>query len=548
MYKRLRLNITLLILLISLTPFLLLGVIISNEFSFVFRNNLEDQIMYRARVQANAVDLYIRDHAAILSAMADLHTMDSLLEGDAMARVLRIINTRSGGFVDLGLIDENGQHLAYVGPYNLKGLNYFRQPWFAETMSKGLYISDVYMGYRQVPHYIIAVRRQEENRAWILRSTIDSDAFNLFIREARVGKTGDAFIINREGLYQSEPRFEGEILGDSGMDASLFGEGTVIEKKIREDQTILMAGSWLNSKDWLLVISKDAAEGMGAFFRTRNAQWLYMAIGVFAVVLATIFTTHLSVRRLEKTYQRRGELDAKLVQADKLAALGKMAAGIAHEINNPLAVISEKTGWMEDLLEEEEFRGSPNYQEYKTSLGKIMLHVERARKIIHQMLNYARKMEPHLEDVNVNDVVGQTVSFLENMARLNNIRIETDLKPGLPMIAGDQAKLQQVFLNLINNAMEAIGKDGHVQVRTGSSDEHITVDIRDDGPGIPKALQGKIFDPFFSTKQAGTGAGLGLWICFDIVQNMGGTIRLESEEGKGSTFSVSLPVVPPRRK
>jgi two-component system NtrC family sensor kinase len=547
-YRRFRLNIILLTLLISLIPFFLLGGILSYEFSFMFRNGLEEQIKYRARVQANAVDLYLKGRAAILSGMADLHSFNSLVEGGELARILQIINIRAGGFVDLGVIDDKGQHLAYVGPYNLQGLNYYQQPWFAEVMSKGLYISDVYMGYRQIPHYIIAVRRQENHRVWILRATIDSDAFNLFVREAKVGKTGDAFLINREGVFQTKPRFEGEILGDSGLNPSLFGEGTVTETKLGDGRTILFAGSWLKNKDWLLVITQDAAEGMGAFFKTRNAQRLYMLIGCCAIVLITVFTTHLSVRRLEKSYQRRGELDAKLIQADKLAALGKMAAGIAHEINNPLAVIGEKTGWMEDLLEEEAFRESPNYQEYKTSLQKITLHVERARKIIHQMLNYARKMEPHQEDVDVNDVVSQTVSFLDHMARLNNIRIETDLQPGLPMIAGDQAKLQQVFLNLINNAMDAIGKDGQVQVRTGSRNAHITVDIQDNGPGIPKALQGKIFDPFFSTKQTGKGTGLGLWICFDIVQNMGGTIRLESTEGKGSTFSVALPIVPPQKK
>ena len=548
MYRRLRLNIILLILLISLTPFLLLGGIISHEYAFMFRNGLEKQIKYRARVQANSVDLYLKGRAAILSGMADLHTMNSLVEEEGLARLLEIINIRSGGFVDLGVIDDKGEHLAYVGPYNLQGLNYYNQDWFAEVMSKGFYISDVYMGYRKIPHYIIAVRRRENQHAWILRATIDSDAFNLFVREAKVGETGDAFIINREGRFQTQPRFHGAILGESGLNPSLFGEGTVIDRRTEDDKTILLAGSWLKNTDWLLVITQDAAEGMSAFLKTRNAQRIYMGIGCCAILLVTIFTTHLSVRRLEKTYQRRGEFNAKLLQADKLAALGKMAAGIAHEVNNPLAVIGEKAGWMEDLLEEEEFRGSPNYQEYKTSLEKISLHVERARKIIYNMLSYARKMEPHLEDINVNDVVNQTVTFLDNLARINNIKLETDLQPELPIIAGDQAKLQQVFLNLINNAMDAIGKDGRVQVRTGNENAHITVDIRDDGPGIPKAMQRKIFDPFFTTKQTGKGTGLGLWICFDIIQNMGGTIRLESAEGEGSTFSVALPIVPPQKK
>lgn len=226
MYKRLRLNMIFLILLISLTPFLLLGGIVSYEFSFMARNGREEQIKYRARVQANTVDLYLKGCAAILSGMADLHTVDSLVEGEGLAGLLRIINHRSGGFVDLGVIDDKGQHLAYVGPYNLQGLDYYHQGWFAEAMGKGLYISEVYMGFRKVPHhYIIAVRRQENERAWILRATIDSDAFNLFVREAKVGKTGDAFIVNREGLFQTKPRFGGEILAESGLDPSLFGEG-----------------------------------------------------------------------------------------------------------------------------------------------------------------------------------------------------------------------------------------------------------------------------------------------------------------------------------
>jgi two-component system NtrC family sensor kinase len=217
-----------------------------------------------------------------------------------------------------------------------------------------------------------------------------------------------------------------------------------------------------------------------------------------------------------------------------------MAAGIAHEINNPLAVINENAGWMQDLLEEEEFRNSPNFEEYRSSLQKISTHVERARKIIFNMLSYARKMEPRLESVDVNEVVEQTVEFVGNVARINNVKIQTELDPHIPVIACDQAKLQQVFLNIINNAIEATGENGLVQITTRLKDSHIVIDIADNGPGISREMRNKIFDPFFSTKKQEKGSGLGLWICFNILEHMGGTISVDSEEGKGAIFTIRL--------
>ena len=203
---------------------------------------------------------------------------------------------------------------------------------------------------------------------------------------------------------------------------------------------------------------------------------------------------------------------------------------------------------MEDLLLEEEFQGSSNYEEFKVSIRKIEEHVERARKVVHNMLGYARKMEPHLEDVDINDTINQTISLLENYARNNNIDIQTDLSSRLPIIASDQAQLQQVFLNLISNAIDAIGKDGLIEIYSRISGALVTVSIIDDGPGIPEDQQKRIFDPFFTTKEAGKGTGLGLWVSYSIIEKLGGKISLKSEVGKGTVFTVEIPIKTPEKK
>ena len=551
LYKNLRLKLIVITLTVSIAPLILLGSTIYYQFGKLYKERIEDQVRHLARSQSNAVDVFLRERTTILAMIVETQSFENLSNQENLSRLFWQINQRAEGLglVDLGVIDRNGNQLAYAGPYNLKGLNYYQQPWFDEVLRRGKFISDVFMGFRQVPHVIIAVKGACDNDCWILRATIDSEIFNRLVRSAQVGTSGDAYIVNREGVFQTSPRFDGTILGQSGIDTQRFGEGTtVVERKKDSTDTRYIGGSWLKDGEWMLVISQIAGQERGWLVKARNTETLIIVTGCLAIFLAIVLISHTLVKHLEETDKKMNELNAQLIQQDKLAALGKMAAGIAHEINNPLAVIGEKAGWMEDLLAEEEFQDSDNFKEFAASIKKIEEHVDRARKITHSMLGFARRMEPRLDDVEVNRVLDQTIDILSNHARINDINIHKHFTDRLPVIASDQSQLQQVFMNLINNAIDAIGSDGTIDITTQLNQDEIDVIIHDDGPGIDEANQKKIFDPFFTTKHAGKGTGLGLSISYSIIEKMGGRITVKSQEGSGTEFRVSLPVVLPEKK
>jgi PAS domain S-box-containing protein len=236
------------------------------------------------------------------------------------------------------------------------------------------------------------------------------------------------------------------------------------------------------------------------------------------------------------------ESEQLLLQAHKMEAIGRLAAGVAHEINNPLAVINEKAGLIKDILELS-LNVEQNKGKFINLLNGIFDNVNRCRTITHRLLGFSRRLEVSYEILDLNVVVKEVMEFLEKEILYRNIRLELNLREGLPKIVSDKGQLQQVLLNIVNNAVDAVEKGGLIEIYTDIKDENtVSVSVRDTGLGIPKEILARIFEPFFTTKEKGKGTGLGLSISYGIVQKLGGTILVQSEVNKGTTFTVELPL------
>ena len=528
----------------SLIPLIALGVTMYSMFASAYNAKVQENMATLAENKRQGIDLFLREQVSQLRTMAHSHSIEDLSSPGKLEGILTTMQLSSRTFIDLGLINEDGVHVSYSGPYNLSQANYVNERWFNQVMVRKVYVSDVFEGFRGFPHLIIAVTKQEKGKVWILRATIDSDIFDSLVRRLQLGDLGDAYLVNRAGELQTRPRF-----GNKSRDiyASFLGtpfSGARIKDFESGDKKIFVGGVWLEQKEWLLVIEEDLRGELQPLFTTQAATWGVMGTGIAVIILGTLLITRMIVAQQERVGREQAQLNEELIQSSKMAALGKLAAGVAHEVNNPLAVIREKAGWMRDLLEEEDVAASPNFQEFQDAVDKIEQHVERAGGVVHRMLGFARRMEPVCNDIFLNDVIRQTATFLDNEVRFRNIEMVWKLDPELPTVQSDASQIQQVILNLFNNAIDAIDRNGHIVVSTGydAVAGMVRIGIRDDGPGMDKDMQGRVFDPFFTTKKLGEGTGLGLSISYSIISKLGGSLRFESEVGQGSEFTILLPV------
>lgn len=540
-YQLLRRKIVFLMAMVTLLPLLSMAWI--NYFEHQNTMSVEIQAPLRVLVgkAKHSFELFLAERTSAVSFIASAYTFDELADDQELSRIFQVMRREFSGFVDLGLIDAAGNQLSYSGPYDLKGRNYAEQEWFQQVQFKGTYVSDVFLGFRKYPHVVIAVRHTtEQGQAWILRATLDTMHFDRIISAMGLEPGSDAFLVNRHGILQTESRQYGHVLDKLPFTLPPTNfESNVQTMHDDHGRTVFLASAFVAGTDFALVGIKPKPTAFSTWYTVRADLLLIFITGVLAIFFAVYRLTSVLINRLQESDEQRLGAIHQMEHSQKLSSIGRLAAGVAHEVNNPLAIINEKAGLMRDILQiRPDF---PDKDKFSKQIEAILRSVERCRGITHRMLGFAKRMDVKIEVLDINTVLEETLGFLEREAQYRNVELRRELAQDLPSIPTDHGQIQQVVLNILNNALAAVPDGGQITLTSWNVDEQfIGISVEDNGCGMSEETCKHMFEPFFTTKKE-KGTGLGMSITYGIVKRLGGDIRVKSTLNQGTTVTILLP-------
>ncbi len=535
-YRRILLVAVLSVSLVAITPLLIMTGVNYYQYEQAFR---EEQTRPMVRFVANgrlALEAFLEERAAAMRFVARDRSHEELSDSVTLSTILEDMKASFGGFTDLGVLDAGGTQLSYAGPYQLEGRNYRDYPWFQEVTRQGTYVSEVFLGYRDFPHFVLALYREMgRGDGFVLRATVDTEYINRLVGGFLAQPGGDVFLVNEDGILQTPSRSYGGVLERARIPSLPYSPQAEV---LEVDGRLVAYDQVRGSPFTLVMVSPEGALRSGGPALRRNLL-VFLGVSVLLILGVVISGSTWMVGRAREADLARAAAYHKMEYQNKMAALGRLSAGVAHEINNPVAIITEKAGLLKDLLLLSETL--PPKERMVDLVDSVLRSADRCGGITHRLLGFAKHMQVQTETIEPEQLLREVLGFLEKEAAYRDIKIEFDFPEDPPTIVSDRGQLQQVFLNIINNAFAAVDNGGRIQIGIIEVEgDAVAVWIQDDGVGIPEEHLAHIFDPFFSTKK-GAGTGLGLSITYGIVQKLGGEISVQSEVGVGTRFIVTLP-------
>ncbi|MFH1129776.1 MAG: ATP-binding protein [Pseudomonadota bacterium] len=542
-YHRLWVSFVISTCLVSLIPLIIMGAVNYYQYHKEFSEEMRQGISFLTSNAQRTLRFFLDERVSALNFIVHDKTFEELCNQEELTRIYRNLKSNHDDIVDVGVIDASGRQHSYVGPYGLKDKVYKNQDWFQEALLRGRSISDVFMGYRKVPHFAIAVRNVSAvGQAYILRATLNANILETIIGSDKTRRSVDGFILNHNGVLQTPSEIYGKILEQTSMKFSPPSVETKVVREVDDDGSVRVIGvAIVDDSPFVCAFVDQQRTLYRSWFALRNKLFWFLGISIVVIVVVILIGATYAINRIREADDKRLSILHKIEYTTKMASIGRLASGVAHEINNPLAIISEKAGLLKDILslDSQKF---PNQEKFEKTVDSILNSVDRGAQITQRLLRFAKQIDVRNEPINLVNLVEEVLGFMGKESVYRNLQISIEAEGGIPVIESDKGRLQQVFLNIINNAFGAVSDGGKINIFvTKKGDHHVSVTIKDNGVGIPKEHLSSIFEPFFTTKEK-HGTGLGLSITYGLLEKLGGKITVDSQEGEWTEFTVLLPV------
>jgi len=544
-YRRLLYISVLSVSLVAIIPLVVMTAVNYHQYQDAFHAESLRPVASFTQIAKVSLEAFLSERVSALSLASRTESPADLRDPEKLGTLLERMKRSFGGFIDLGLVDETGRQVSYAGPYDLQGRSYSEQDWFHEVGLRGVYISDVFLGYRHLPHFVIAVSfDSHEASGYVLRATIDADTIVRQIGALTMDPSDDAFLINARGVLQTPSRFHGKALEPCPLPVPpMSTHPDILESRDQDGGALIIGYAYIERSPFILMLLRRPGSLQAGWLRLRRNLLVFLAISI-ALILAVVYGgSRYMVNRTRNADVRRAVMYHEMEYTNKMAAIGRLAAGVAHEINNPLAIIGEKAGLHKDLLSLSD--ELPPKEKMIALVDSVLESVNRCGAITHRLLGFAKHMHTEREAIDLHLLLRGVLGFLEREAGYRNLDVTFHVDENVPTVESDRGQLQQVFVNIVNNAFAAVDDGGKIDISITNFDaDHVSVDVCDNGVGITEDDLKHIFEPFFTTRK-GAGTGLGLSITYGIIDKLGGRIEVSSKRGMGSCFTVILPVRPP---
>ncbi len=511
---------------------------------------IESELVLRISQQVSnswrSVSLFLTERRSVLDFVAHDHSLETLREPARLSAILDNLNKRFDGFTDLGVIDSIGNLISHAGLNPGPGVDYSQLPWFREVLNRGAFIIERGKAACNKPCMDLAVRRGlPDGSFFVLHAVLDSSQLTESIARFDVGDNGDLFIINRDGVLQTPSKHYGSVYDKIPIPVPAFSPKARVLQSVDEHQDRIIIGyAHIPDTPFILMMIQPQSESIQPWYRTTWSFALILSGSIILIVLVTLgVATHL-VNQIHKADQERVDTMHQVEYANKMVSLGRLASGVAHEINNPLAIINEKAGHIRDIFTlTATYAKDPKLIELVDS---VISTVQRCAKVTRDLLNFARHLNLSVQIIDLTEIIDEVKNVLAPDTAYRSITVDVQVSKGIPPFETDRGKLEQVFFNLFNNAISALKDGGHIEISAVPANKnYISISFADNGPGIPASELKHIFEPYFYSKAGYDGSGVGLSVTYALVQEIGGKISVNSQLGKGTTFKITIPLVMP---